>query len=146
MHPVLPLGAHLALICGLALSACSPARPGTAPAPSSPATARTGDDWSSMSWEDRHDLMTWTVLPNMSPVFQKVFATPDPSLSCRTCHGANAEAVAYKMPNTLPPLDPARMPTGPVADAMKRAVVPEMTQLLGTTVGCFTCHPTQAAP
>jgi hypothetical protein len=98
-----------------------------------------------LSWEERHDLMTWSVLPSMMPVFQQTFATTNPELNCRTCHGQNAEAVAYRMPNGLPALDPAHLPTGKIAEAMRREITPRMSELLGKTETCFSCHPSTQA-
>ena len=103
--------------------------------------ARTKDEWAPLSWEERHDVMTWSLLPAMMPVIQRTFATADPELNCRTCHGANAEAVAYAMPNGLPPLDPGHMPTGKVAEAMRRDVTPLLSEILGKSETCFSCHP-----
>jgi hypothetical protein len=117
------------------LAACAHA-PAKAPEPRS-------DGWRSMTWEDRHDTMTWVVLPSMARTFQEIEHTRDPELTCRTCHGKDAEARAYAMPASLPPLDPKNMPAGAIADAMRDRVVPEMTELVGEPVGCFTCHPSK---
>ncbi len=129
--------ATLAMTAGC--GAAPPVRAATTPAQATPAPVN--DDWAPLSWEERHDLMTWSVLPAMMPVIQRTFATESPELNCRTCHGANAEAVAYKMPNGLPALDPARMPTGKIADAMRRDVTPLLSDILGKTETCFSCHP-----
>jgi hypothetical protein len=112
------------------------------PAPSAHEPAAPGsDEWAPLSWEERHDVMTWSLLPAMMPVIQRTFATKDPELNCRTCHGANAEAVAYKMPNGLPALDPAHLPSGKIADAMRRDVTPLLSDILGKPDTCFSCHP-----
>ncbi len=102
--------------------------------------------------------MTFAVLPNMARAWQEHDATPDPTMTCRTCHGADAEAVAYKMPNGLPPLDPAHLPSptshdpreARVAKFMFDVVAPKMlTDLLdaapydpatGRGFYCFDCH------
>jgi len=137
-------------LLALAMTAsCSAQRGPVAAARPAPARARaadervasTSDEWAPLSWEERHDVMTWSLLPAMMPVIQRTFATADPELNCRTCHGANAEAVAYAMPNGLPPLDPGHMPTGKVADAMRRDVTPLLSEILGKTETCFSCHP-----
>jgi hypothetical protein len=142
--------------------ACA-ARP-VAPAPPSPAApARTApdkthaDDFTSMSWEDRHDLMTWVVLPNMAERFQAFGGAADATLTCRTCHGPDPESVAYRMPRGLPALDPAHLPEpsdadqrGRTAKFMIEIVTPTMAELLGEPLydaktrsgfGCFKCHP-----
>jgi hypothetical protein len=115
------------------------------------------DAWSSLTWDERHDEMTWLIHPQMSRLFQRFEKTPYPELTCRTCHGSDAEKVQYKMPNGLPPLDPVHMPDandGPDAEVAKfmfEEVTPTMANLLGVTVGdprsgrgfgCFSCHPT----
>jgi hypothetical protein len=135
-----------------ATSGCAAPRPlaATAPARAPSATQASEDEWTPLSWEDRHDLMTWAVLPNMGRVFWKFEGKAAPEMSCRTCHGKDAEAVAYKMPNGLPALDPAHMPSATSANAkearmvtfMQDEVVPKMRDLLGAPqLSCFTCHP-----
>jgi hypothetical protein len=129
---------------------------GAAATPSPPA-ADSGDAWSSLSWEERHDQMTWLVHPRMARLFQRFEKTQSPELTCRTCHGSDAEKVQYRMPNGLPPLDPVHMPDpheGPDAEITKfmyEEVTPTMADLLGVPVGdlrsrrgfgCFSCHPT----
>jgi len=124
------------------LTACGAAQAPVKVTPVTPVTpAPASDDWAPLSWEERHDLMTWSLLPAMMPVIQRTFSTANPQLNCRTCHGANAEAVAYKMPNGLPALDPAHLPTGKIADAMRRDVTPLLSDILGKPETCFSCHP-----
>jgi hypothetical protein len=127
---------------------------GRAAAWSRPAAAA---GWSALSWEERHDAMTWVVHPNMAALFQRFEGTADPELTCRTCHGTDAEQVGYKMPHGLTPLDPSRLPDpnggGPkarIARFMTEEVTPQMADLLGVEpydphtgrgFGCFGCHP-----
>jgi hypothetical protein len=136
---------------GLALLAAACAG-GPAPVPPKLAAAapRADDEWTAMSWEDRHDTMTWLVLPAMGRLLQAHDEKRWPDLTCRTCHGADAEEVHYKMPHGLPPLDPAHMPDpkSPVAKEARTAkfmaeeVVPRMREMLGAPqLSCFTCHP-----
>ena len=111
-----------------------------------------------MSWEERHDLMTFLVLPNMARLFQGFEGKPDPDLTCRSCHGADAEEVRYKMPHGLTPLDPGRLPSpsspdpkqARIARFMAEEVTPRMAAMLGLEpydsrtgqgFGCFGCHP-----
>jgi hypothetical protein len=124
-----------------------------------------------MSWEDRHDVMTFAVLPNMARTFQRFNGSADPDMTCATCHGADAEGVKYAMPHGLPALDPARMPDpdGPdprearMAKFMIEEVTPAMADLLGVppaarvaragrvdrgadpkgAFSCFNCHPSR---
>jgi hypothetical protein len=116
------------------------------------------DTWATLSWEDRHDQMTFEVLPSMAELFQTFDGAPYPELTCRTCHGKDAEEVHYKMPHGLPPLDPAHMPepgthdrTARLTRFMIEEVLPKMVALLDTRpydpvtkrgFGCFKCHPT----
>lgn len=135
----------------LALGSCA-APTALAPAKPQPAVAgdAPSDEWATASWEERHDTMTWLVLPNLARKFQAFAGTPYPELSCVTCHGDDAERVLYKMPNGLPALDPAHLPTAHsdnprqarFATFMIDEVTPSTARLLGKPdVSCFTCHP-----
>lgn len=131
---------RIALLFALgALGACGPRA-----APAAPAPPRQ-DSWSKLDFEERHAVMTFTVLPNMARTWRDFQGTADPTMTCRTCHGKDAEAVQYRMPNpSLPKIDPARPPKGRVADFMTKTMVPDMLDLLGTTpehFGCNSCHP-----
>lgn len=103
--------------------------------------------------------MTFVVLPNMAHVFQSFAGTRDPELTCRSCHGRDADRVAFAMPHGLSALDPKHMPDPNSPDAkearitrfMIDEVTPTMARLLGqplrdnTTkqgISCFSCHPT----
>ena len=133
-----------ALLAILAFAACGAPRPA--------ARNPTNDRWRALSWEQRHDVMTFSVLPNMAHAFQRFAGTADPELTCRTCHGHDAEAVEYKMPRDLPPLDPRHLPDATNRDPriartakfMIDEVTPGMADLLGVdraTFTCFACHP-----
>jgi hypothetical protein len=144
---------------GLATSlACAPTSRSVGAPPPRPVNATPIDDWAISSWEDRHDTMTFAVLPTMSRLFQRFDAAPYPDMTCRTCHGHDAEAVHYAMPHGLPALDPAHLPaandadpkTARVAKFMHDDVTPTMVDLLGTPpydpktqtgFSCFNCHP-----
>jgi hypothetical protein len=134
------------LICGALALSCGPHvdAGGTARAPSP--TAAHGDAWSRLDFVDRHSVMTFTVLPNMARSWRDFDKTPYPALTCRTCHGKDAEAVSYRMPNpSLPPIDPAHPPAKPASQFMINRVVPEMIDLIETSpthFGCNSCHPT----
>ncbi|HLK39993.1 MAG TPA: hypothetical protein VKU41_24725 [Polyangiaceae bacterium] len=139
----------------MVLVACAtgPARPST------PARTRAGD-WLAMTWEERHDVMTFAVLPNMARAFQRFRGSVAPDLTCRTCHGPDAEAVAYRMPHGLSALDPSRLPARDDGDPnvartvrfMQDEVTPAMADLLGVPLArpgeplgfsCFHCHPSR---
>jgi cytochrome c553 len=126
---------------------CGVACGGAAPAPArTPAEPAASDEWSKASWEERHATMTWRVLPSMARTFQHFERSEVPSLTCRTCHGADAEERSYQMPNAgLAALDPAELPrpeSSPIARFMHEEVVPQMRDLLGSpTLSCFQCHP-----
>lgn len=95
-----------ALPAVLLLAACGSATP----APATPVTAAPrgeGDDrWAELDWAARHERMTFTVLPSLARRFRAHRDEGAATLACRTCHGDDAEAVRYRMPNGLPPLDP----------------------------------------
>ena len=122
------------------LASCGPHT--VAPPQPQPHATHENDAWAKLSFEERHSVMTFTVLPNMARTWRDFRATRDPEMTCRTCHGTNAEAVNYRMPNpSLAPIDPARVPPGPVAQFMKEKMVPEMRELVGSpNVTCNTCH------
>jgi len=132
-------GAAFALACGHAKPVASPAPP-----------AR-DDEWAKSSFAMRHATMTFTVLPNLARLWQEVDGDPWPDLRCTSCHGEQAEEIAYRMPSdAVPALDPAQMPRVDSPDAdeakitrfMTDKVVPEMKELMGTSqVTCFSCHP-----
>jgi hypothetical protein len=136
---------------GALMAACAAPVPAKTGAPSPPpnataATAIASDDWSKADWEDRHATMTWGVLPTMARKFQHFEKSAVPRLTCRTCHGADAEDRNYKMPNaSLAALSPTNLPkpeSSPIARFMHEEVVPEMRELTGSpTLSCFQCHP-----
>lgn len=103
------------------------------------------DTWATLDFESRHTVMTFTVLPNMARTWRDFERTQYPEMTCRTCHGRDAEAVSYRMPNpALRPIDPAHAPSGPVARFMAQTMVPRMIDLIGTTpehFSCNACHP-----
>jgi hypothetical protein len=131
----------------------------SAPPPQHVARESHAPTWRKLSWQDRHEVMTFTVLPNMAQTWQAFTKTDAPTLTCRTCHGENAEAAAYQMPSgQLTPLDPDHLPSKNSSDAnearwttfMTDQVVPQMIDLLDVApydpqtaphgFGCFTCH------
>jgi len=89
--------------------------------------------------------MTFTVLPNMARSWRQFRNSEYPAMTCRTCHGKDAEAVSYRMPNpSLRTIDVAHPPSGPAAEFMKSRVVPDMIDLIGTRAehfDCNSCHP-----
>jgi hypothetical protein len=156
-----PRSAALALILTLcaALAACSGATAQVLPPRPTPPPAA-DESWATMSWEDRHDVMTFTVLPNLGRLFQHQRGTPYPDLTCASCHGADAEKVAYRMPNGLAALDPLHLPDPASADAkearmakfMIEEVTPKAAAMIGVEPGdprtkqgftCFNCHPSK---
>jgi hypothetical protein len=129
----------------LLLAGCAPAKPA--------ATAPSDDEWTPLTWEERHDVMTFTVLPNMGRLFQRLRRTAAPDLTCRTCHGADAEARSYRMPASLPPLDRDAPTKAKDADEARMVnlmvdeVTPAFSALIGKRATCFSCHaPKTGAP
>lgn len=151
----------LAVSSAALLAACA-ARAPAAPASSSAARGPVDDEeWRTSTWEERHDVMTWSVLPAMARTFQRFRGTAAPDLTCRSCHGEDAERALYRMPASLPPLDPAHMPDPNARDPrearmakfMSDEVTPQMAAILGVPIfdpatgrgfSCFSCHPTAA--
>jgi hypothetical protein len=131
----------------LAIAACASAEKRTNAPP-----APTSDTWAKLTWEERHDVMTFAVLPNMAKTFQTFRGTTYPEMTCATCHGPDPEAAGYAMPRGLAPLDPDRLPDANAPDPriartakfMREQVTPEMADLLGVErarFSCFRCHP-----
>jgi hypothetical protein len=139
---------RLALLVPMGAAACAAHAPATPSAAAVPAAAHR-DAWAPLTWEDRHSEMTFRVLPNMARLFQQHDRTPAPDLTCRSCHGEDAEQVAYAMPHGLPALDPRHMPDrrDERVRFMTDEVTPRMADMLGIDredFTCFGCHPTSA--
>lgn len=146
----------LALVVAAGLASCGGSS--SKPARGSAETRAVVHTWEHATWEDRHTTMTFVVLPNMGQLWQKFEHTDAPTLTCRTCHGEDAEEKKYAMPNpSLPPLDASHLPDPYSRDPheakwaafMIHDVVPTMTDLLDaqpydakTDSGfwCFDCH------
>ncbi len=74
--------AQLAIVA--CLVSCGPA---ATPHDSRPKRAAAPEAWSPLTWEERHDVMTFVVLPNMGRLFQEFRETEYPDLTCDSCHG-----------------------------------------------------------
>lgn len=106
--------------------------------------------WADMNREQRMEYMGLAVLPEMKKVFQAADPEGYKDFKCQTCHGADMQAVDYKMPNGLFALtQPDPMPDALEYDAktaqfMAEQVTPKMAELLGGEPGktftCFNCH------
>ena len=135
------------------LVSCGGARPEPVVATSQPHQPT----WEKLSWDERHLAMTFRVLPNIAKTWQVYEKTDYPEMTCARCHGSDGEKKAYKLPNSLAPLDPQHMPDpaskdpdeAEIAKFMYGHVVPEMTALLdaepydpktGKGFYCFDCH------
>jgi hypothetical protein len=137
----LPVRCGLLLIAPFVVLAAGCASP-----PSRDAVSAPHDEWHPLTWEERHDAMTFRVLPNMARLFQRFQQKAVPDMTCRTCHGPDAEQAAYAMPHGLPVLDPDHMPDphDRVVRFMTDEVSPTMADLVGIDRGhfsCFDCHP-----
>jgi hypothetical protein len=144
------LSALMILICTALLSACQSNRPVAMPA---------NDEWRHLSFEQRHAQMTFGVHPTVAEHYQEFYGTEAPTLTCRSCHGEDAERVRYQIAYT--PIDDLRpsqvrllyLPDAAPSDEQrfKRDVItPLMAQLMdvpaydaatGTGFSCFGCHP-----
>ena len=108
------------------------------------------ESYQDMTFEQRQQYMTETVLPTMKAEFEAVDASYS-SMNCATCHGDGATDGTFSMPNGgLAALDVNAWPTDPPVDFMTNTVVPTMADLLdedpfdastGEGFGCFGCHP-----
>ncbi len=110
--------------------------------------------WSEMDPTARGTYMMNTVMPEMTELFQGFNAEYFAEFDCSSCHGENAQAVGFQMPNGLTPLDPAALPQmfgsdDPVHQFMVQEAWPRMAELLdyplfdpetGQGFSCFGCH------
>lgn len=117
------------------------------------------NEWQHLTFEQRHEQMTFLVHPSVAEHYRDFYKTSAPLLTCRSCHGEQAERQRYQMAYTpIDDLDPTRVRALYVAGAelspeqrFKRDVItPLMARLLGvpaydTATGsgfsCFGCHP-----
>jgi hypothetical protein len=111
-----------------------------------------GATWATMDRDARLTYMGTTVLPQMKEAFkQRGFET----FKCANCHGEDYQAVDFKMPNDLTPLNPDNpIQSGMDLDEemtkfMVSEVLPKMAELLGKQTdvttgkgefGCLSCH------
>jgi len=138
------------LVCAALLSACQSNRPVAMPA---------NDEWRHLSFEQRHAQMTFAIQPTLARRYQAFYRTDAPTLTCRSCHGEDAERVRYQIAYTpIEDLKPSQvrllyLPDADLSDEQrfKRDVItPLMADLLdvpaydpatGAGFSCFGCHP-----
>ncbi len=119
--------------------------------------------WEQMSFDERKAFMASDVLPRMGPIFEQQDAERFGGFTCTNCHGDDAQARNFAMPN---PNIMALYPTGtqeqqrmiqeqrPMVMFMFSQVLPAMQELLGaqpydeatqTGFSCYACHPNGGA-
>ncbi len=135
-------------------AATTPETPAATPA-ATPAVA-----WATMNHEQKMEYMEHTVMPEMTRMFQEFDGHRFERFTCATCHGANARAVNFHMPNGIAPLDPSRIPAMFASQDrmnvfMTQRLWPRMTEMLGAQrynpethqgFGCLGCHGMRGAP
>ncbi len=148
---------HVVCACLLAL-ACGGGSSNTEGAENAGTIEGPPKPWADMDGSERRRYMADRVLPTMAELFTAYDPERFADFSCMTCHGDNAGAVAFHMPNRLPVLWPSGTPEQrrmvelqpDMARFMFNRVLPTMTQLLGqpawnnedkTGFSCFNCHP-----
>lgn len=114
--------------------------------------------WARMNAQQRGQYMAQSVMPVMTEMLHAYDSTRYADVTCATCHGANARAVHFHMPNTLPTLPAFGSPEATawhqrdprMFQFMGERMVPAMAQLLGQQpfnmqthqgFGCGGCHP-----
>jgi hypothetical protein len=153
----------------LLLAACGSTQPtDTTPASDEPAprsTPPTGEipgppkPWAEMDRGERQSWMVAEVLPRIGPMFEEFDAQRFEGFDCAGCHGADAAARNWAMPN---PSILALHPTGSpeqqqmvqehpeMVRFMFNRIVPAMQTLLGAEpfdaetgegFSCYACHP-----
>ena len=154
-----------ALASGNGGAAPDAAAPASAPAAAAPPASKVaGFDvtWKEMTPEQKAEHMKSTVLPKMKETFQAFDAAKFKEFKCTACHGKDAKAKKFKMPNP----DILHIPGSPDAFAallkekpklqpwakfMNEQVKPQMAGLLGMHpfdpkkreaggFGCGGCH------
>ena len=118
--------------------------------------------WARMTAQERGRYMDQAVMPAMTALLQAYDPAHYAHVTCATCHGANARAVHFHMPNTLEALPMFGTPAAQhlmstehrMFEFMGTRMVPAMAQLLGEQpfnpathqgFGCFNCHPHEGA-
>lgn len=112
--------------------------------------------WATMNAKERYHYMEATVLPAMKTVFEAYDPNRFEKMNCATCHGADAEARQFKMPNpdlvkvsAANDFAAARKKYPGAVEFMMSSVEPTMASLLQDPVfsnktkhgfGCFRCH------
>jgi cytochrome c553 len=111
--------------------------------------------WKEKRLDERRAYMATHVEPQMRAQFQKFNGSAYAAFGCETCHGADMEAVEYRMPNSLFPLSKedtlaeAKDYDEKTTHFMMTEVVPRFASLLDEKPGvpggvtCFTCHPSE---
>lgn len=151
----------------LFLAACGSTTPteNTTPPPDSTTEPPSGEvpsppkAWAEMTRGERQSWMVAEVLPRMAPLFEEYDAQRFADFDCAGCHGDDAAARNWAMPN---PNIMALHPTGspeqlrmveeqrPMVTFMFQKVLPTMQTLLGaeaydaetgTGFSCYACHP-----
>ena len=153
------LGGMLLLVALVLVPANMPAAATLAPVTVAAPAVPAADNWRAMTFEQRHEHMTFVVHPILMERWQTHYQTAAPQLRCVSCHGEQAERHRYQMAFTpLDGLQPSRVqalyrsavePSD--EQRFKRDVVtPLMADLLGVPrydaatgqgFSCFGCHP-----
>lgn len=148
------------LLSSLLLAACGGSAPPPEPAPEAHLTPTPPErPWEELSMDERRAHMARHVLPVMGELFADYDADRFGDLSCDTCHGEDAAARDFAMPN---PSLLALYPTGSMGQYqmverypmgvqfMYSQVVPAMRTMLGAAeydatthegFSCYACHP-----
>jgi hypothetical protein len=139
------------------------AGPPEAPMPPMPAGLHgPARPWARMTGAQKGQYMAQAVMPAMTALLQAYDPAHFATVTCATCHGANARAVHFHMPNALPALPAFGTPAAQqrmaaqhrMYEFMGTRMTPAMAQLLGTQpfnpethqgFGCFNCHPHEGA-
>ena len=162
--------ARLVAGAAFALILCAGLRAGRAADAGAPAVAGADSKvvgppdtkWDDMSKEQRGKYMKAVITPRMKVTFQEFDPKMFKKFDCTSCHGKEAKARKFKMPNPdIHPLPPtpaafqAMMKTKPTwpkwAEFMSKKVEPQVADLLGMPVydpkkpdpkafGCIGCH------
>jgi hypothetical protein len=157
-HPMRPLPLLLLLAC----TADPPVQPDLPAEPELTESDPSESDppeptWATLTDDQRHAYMTEVVLPAFTTILQAYDPVEFDVVTCVTCHGEDALAVDYRMPNSPYALPESGQPYSDSEDPVRAAwgafmedtVTPQMARLLDLPVentpdtpglGCYDCH------
>jgi|GEM_PF-2971559 len=139
------------------VSASAVLLPGCPPADPEPEPYVQRAPWEALSPGERDEFMEARFSPVMKALFQEFDPDMYGAFACATCHGADAEAMAYAMPADVAAIGLSDIPVDEIEDPERREVgiwmdeviLPEMGRMFEQEItlegsSCLDCHPFDA--